>query len=380
MSEHIELGDIFRAHFADYVRHCGPLPYEHYKVANAIVACRTEALGGHLYRCADCAQALLHYNSCRNRHCPTCQRSGSARWVQQQATSLLPVPYFHVVFTVPQQLHGLALANKSCFYASMMAAVGQTLLELGANPRRLGGTMGFIAVLHTWGQNLMFHPHVHCVVPAGALDVGTGRWKRAPAGYLFPVAVLSALFKGKLLAALEQAAAEGRLCAGPDTRAAIARARAIDWVVYAKPPFAGPQAVLKYLSRYTHRVAISNSRLLAMDQRGVTFRWKDYADAGTHKTMCLQPAEFIRRFLLHVVPRSFVRIRHYGFLSNRGRKQLLPLCRAAIQAGALLAEPLHDAVAIRPALKHQPCCPRCHCSRMLLAEHIPKKGRYQQAA
>ncbi len=330
----LEIADILREGFAGYNEAYGPLQPDQYKVANAIMACRTAALGGHIDKCDQCSHERISYNSCRNRHCPKCQALARAQWVELRMRDLLPVPYFHAVFTLPAQLNAFALRNKKAFYTIFFEAVSETLQTFAKDPKYLGGEIGVISILHTWGQNLLDHPHIHCVVPGGGL-VGNGRWKHCGKGFLFPVKAMSALFKGKMLdyfkTAVENQEMElsGSLqqYANPSTFSdLLTTLYKAQWIVYIKPPFAGPKAVLKYLGRYTHRVAISNSRLISMTDISTTFRWKDYADNNRQKAMTLSRVEFIRRFLLHVIPSGFVRIRHYGFLSNRSRKEKLTQC------------------------------------------------------
>jgi hypothetical protein len=329
-----EIADVFRTGFAPYEKTYGPLQPEQYKVANAIVQCRTSALGGHVDRCDHCHHERISYNSCRNRHCPKCQALARAQWVEQRMNDLLPVPYFHIVFTLPNQLNAFALRNKKAFYSLFFQAVSETLQAFARDPKHLGGEIGFFTILHTWGQNLLDHPHIHCVVPGGGLIDGT-QWKSCKKGFIFPVKAMAALFKGKMLDYFKTAVAKSDIeCFGTlepfkdqkTFKILIDTLYQTDWVVYAKPPFAGPQAVLKYLGRYTHRVAIGNSRIVALSDKTVSFTWKDYADGNRQKTMTLSIVEFIRRFLLHVIPKGFVRIRHYGFLSNRGRKEKLERC------------------------------------------------------
>ena len=376
-SQRLELADIFRAGFEDYCTQYGPLPAEHYRVAHAILACRTAALGGHTWDCDECSNTLIAYNSCRNRHCPSCQAAARADWVDKRIKELLPVPYFHVVFTIPSQLNPFALSNKAAVYRILFAAASQTLLELGHDPRRLGAQMGFVAVLHTWGSNLMDHPHLHCIVPAGGLD--DDRWVGARSReFLLPVKVMGALFRGKFLALLRKAidagevTLHGRLAsyeADPDSlRSLFDSLYRTDWVVYAKPPFGGAKAVVKYLGRYTHRIAIANSRLVSISETHVTFRYKDYADKGRWKLLRLTISEFIRRFLLHVVPRGFVRIRSYGFLSCRTRSEKLLLCRDQLCAAA--AERLEQDTVAPP--RREFTCPVCGRGRMVRAMRIDK--------
>jgi hypothetical protein len=334
----LEVADVFRIGFADYNSAFGPLQPDHYKAADAIMACRTSLLGGHIDRCDHCNHERISYNSCRNRHCPKCQALLRTQWVEHRISDLLPVHYFHVVFTIPEHLNPFALRNKKAFYTIFFQAVSETLQAFANDEKYLGGEMAFFAVLHTWGQNLMDHPHIHCVIPGGAL-MENGKWKHCPKNFLFPIKPLSALFKGKLLDYFKKAIETGdiELCGNlqqyknrPVLQTLLDTLYKTQWIVYVKPPFAGPKAVVKYLGRYTHRIAISNGRLVSMDDKGVAFKWKDYSDDNRQKIMPLTIVEFIRRFMLHVIPTGFVRIRHYGFLSNRSRKIKLNECRKAL--------------------------------------------------
>ena len=310
-------------------------------VLTALGRCHTAALGGHVYRCDNCEAEHVAFNGCGNRHCPSCLGHKSAAWLQARASELLPVPYFHVVFTVPQPIAALALGNKKLLYDILFRAAAQTLLEIAADPKHLGATIGFLAILHTWTQTLLHHPHLHCVVPGGGLSPDGSRWIPCREGFFLPVKVLSALFRGKFLAFLDEAARRGQLRYGGST-AALAEPAAWAvllhkmhheaWVVYAKPPFGSPEQVLKYLARYTHRVAISNSRIVAVTDEHVRFRDRKRADVS--RTMTLVGVEFLRRFLLHVLPKGFVRIRHFGLLANRTRKAKLAQCRALLAAPA----------------------------------------------
>lgn len=311
--------------------------WEQRGVVDRILACRTARLGGHVDECDACGHRRISYNSCRNRHCPKCQGSAQADWLEARQADVLPVPYAHVVFTMPQSLAPLALQNPSVVYDLLLRTVACTLQEIALNPKHLGARLGFFAILHTWGQTLVHHPHVHCVVPAGGL-AEDGSWRACRPGFFLPVRVLSRLFRGKFLAGLRDAFREGRLeLHGSLTRhrdaAAFNRllheAHRTEWVVYAKPPFDGPERVLEYLARYTHRIAISNHRLLRVDGEAVTFRYKDYRSSRV-RSLTLPLAEFCRRFLLHVLPRGLVRIRYYGFLANGCRTRLLASCREAL--------------------------------------------------
>ena len=352
-----------------------PLSRDQQRVVRNLLACRTAALGGHVDACDSCGQRTLSYNSCRDRHCPKCQGSATAEWLDQQRTSLLPVPYTHVVFTLPHTLAPLALQNPRVLYDLLFRAAAETLLEVAADPRHLGARIGFLALLHTWGQTLLHHPHVHCLVPAGGLALDRSRWVPCRRGFFLPVRVLSRVFRGKFLA-LARAAYEagrlrfhGRLAELNENPQAfhrlLAQSRRHDWSVYAKPPFGGPEQALKYLARYTHRIAIANHRLLAVDRQAVTFSWKDYAHANQLRTLTLDPDEFMRRFLLHVLPTHFVRIRAYGFLANRQRSSALELCRSLLAAAPLDRQPPPasppPAAESRPSHdpEHRQRCPRC---------------------
>jgi Putative transposase/Transposase zinc-binding domain len=315
-----ELADIVRSHGAAFRVAHRLCPVQHRAFA-AIERCRTAALGGELRQCDACGAQRYLYHSCRNRHCPKCQTRAKERWLAERRAELLPVPYYHLVFTLPHELNALAQVNPRELYAMLFASASETLIDFGRNPRWLGGEIAASLVLHTWGQTLSQHVHVHCLIAAGALDAA-GQWVHSRRGFLFPVKALSAVFRGKFLAAL------GKLPAQPALLTAL---RAKPWVVYAKRPFAGPEQVLEYLGRYTHRTAISNERLVSADTHTVRFRYKDYAHGDRRKIMQLEPIEFLRRFALHVLPRGFNRIRHYGLLANRNKRALLPRARAALQ-------------------------------------------------
>jgi Putative transposase/Transposase zinc-binding domain len=339
----LELADIFRQHGAAY-RQAHDLPLHHWRLMRAIEACRTAALGGAVEWCDHCQHTRIVYRSCRDRHCPKCQGLGCAHWLQQRTAELLPVPYFHVVFTVPEQIAAIAFYNKEVVYHILFRTVAQTLLTIARDPQHLGADIGFFTVLHTWGQNLHLHPHLHCVVPGGGLSPD-GQWKACLPGFFLPVRVLSRLFRRLFLEALEKAHAEGQLQFFSELEPLrdasafaqyLAPVRLTEWVVYAKPPFGGPQQVLEYLGRYTHRVALSNERLVDLQDGQVSFRWKDYRHPEKHKVMTVSAEEFIRRFLLHALPPGFPRIRYYGLMANCHRAAKLKLCRQ------LLAAPLTD--------------------------------------
>jgi hypothetical protein len=343
----LEMADLIRAAgpaFIDSNRHW--LTWQHMKVLTSIERCRTAALGGHLDGCPRCGHQAISYNSCRNRHCPKCQVNARRRWLAARQSELLPTSYVHVVFTLPRQLAPLALQNKQVVYDLLLRKSAETLLEIARDPRHLGAEIGFFSVLHTWNQKLELHPHVHCVIPSGGLSPDHTRWVRPRFPFFLPVRVLGRVFRGKFTAALRRAFADGKLdfhgqlrtLAQPKAFSALLRqAYRQDWVVYAKPPFGGPDYVLRYLGGYTHRVAISNHRLIAFQEGQVTFRWRDSAHKNKKRRMTLPVAEFLRRFLLHVVPRGFMRIRNFGFLANRRRAQLLPLCRSLLGSAAPVA-------------------------------------------
>jgi hypothetical protein len=371
----LELADIVRAHGAAACagRRLAPVQY---RALRAIAACRTPALGGQLAQCDACGARRYLYHSCRNRHCPKCQALARERWLAARRRELLPVPYFHLVFTLPHELNVLVQANTTALYGMLFETVSATLLEFGANPRWLGGEIAATLVLHTWGQNLNQHVHLHCLVAAGGLHAD-GHWIHARRGFLFPVQALSRVFRGKFVAALEHAFACGTLpLAQADAAAAgaqprlLAALRAQPWIVYAKPAFGGPEHVLDYLGRYTHRVAISNDRLLGCDQAGVRFRYRDYSHGNRRKVMCLDPTEFLRRFLLHVLPKGFMRIRHYGLLANRSKGTKLTLARQALAAPAPAPTPAKtesvSAFWLRVARIDVERCPRCTAGRMRL--------------
>lgn len=369
----LEVADILRQHGETYRRaHAGHLSLGQLKVMSAIEACRTAELGGHVARCEGCERLAVSYNSCRNRHCPKCQGAAARAWLAERQADLLPVPYFHVVFTLPAQVAAIAFQNKAVVYDLLFKAAAQTLTTIAADPRRLGARIGLIAVLHTWGSALTHHPHVHCIVPGGGLSADGQRWIACRKGFFLPVRVLSRFFRRLFLEKLTAAHARGALSFFGDLvhlaepaafQAHLAPLRRAEWVVYAKPPFGGPAAVLAYLARYTHRVAITGSRLVSMDERAVRFRWKDYrtADPATGAvkiaTMTLSPDEFIRRFLLHVLPSGFHRIRHYGLLAKGPRAPDLGRLRAmiALQTG----EAAPPAPEPTPAEPEPQTCPGC---------------------
>jgi len=362
----LEVADIFRRHGPAWrAAHAGHVSLDQLKVMSAIETCRTVALGGHVEGCDDCGHRRIAYNSCRNRHCPKCQGAAAREWLAAREADLLPIGYFHVVFTLPAEVADIALHNKAAVYDLLFRTASETMMTIAADRRHLGARIGITAVLHTWGSALTHHPHIHMIVPGGGISLDGERWVSSRAKFLLPVRVLSKLFRRLFLAGLIELHAAGRLRffsdhAGlSDLRAFtrhLAPLRKKNWVVYAKPPFAGPQAVLAYLSRYTHRVAISNRRLISLDDAGVTFRFKDYRRDGAdrYRTMTLTADEFIRRFLLHVLPKGFHRIRHYGLLANAGRRANVARVREllAVPPAAEIAKPLEPAD-LRPPC---PCC------------------------
>ena len=375
-----EIADVIRLHQDDFVAtHGSRLTREQRRVLRDLAACRTAALGGHVERCLDCGAERIAYNSCRNRHCPKCQALARARWLEREAENLLPVEYHHVVFTLPAELSVLALANATQIYDHLFRAAATTLREVAANPKHLGAAVGVLMVLHTWGQNLHHHPHVHCVVTGGGLSCNSQgsvdaspRWLACRPGFFLPVRVLSRLFRGKFLALLHTSFAHGRLDVPESLASAAAFAAWLtplyrkDWVVYAKPPFGGPAQVLKYLARYTHRVAISNRRLVKLEHGRVTFRYKDYADGHHAKVMTLDAVEFLRRFVQHVLPRGFVKVRHYGLLANRHREQRLAQCRRLLFVALVVMDLTSVSTVITPA--ELPRCPHCGGYRLVRSE------------
>jgi ssDNA-binding Zn-finger/Zn-ribbon topoisomerase 1 len=376
----LEVADIFRDHGAAWrSAHAGHVSLDQLKVMSAIERCRTAALGGHVARCEKCSHTLIAYNSCRNRHCPKCQGTAAKEWLEEREADLLPVPYFHVVFTVPAQISDIAYQNKAVIYDILFKASAETMLTIAADPKHLGARIGFISVLHSWGSALTHHPHVHMVVPGGGLSRDGSKWIACRPRYFLPVQVLSALFRRLFLEMLLSAHAAGHLQFFGDHvplsrnaafRAYIAPLRKIDWVVYAKEPFAGPAQVLRYLSRYTHRIAISNRRLVSADANGVTFKYKDYRIDGParYKTMKLATGEFIRRFLMHVLPKGLHRIRHYGMLAKGNRAANIARVREllAIASPSNEPEPSEATTTDEPRVLPRPC--PCCGGRMIIIE------------
>jgi len=371
------MADIVRAHHNEFLARWNPvLSREQRKALRDIRDCRTAALGGRVQQCDRCGHRVILYNSCRNRHCPRCQATARARWLAERETEVLPVPYFHVVFTLPSQIGRLALQNPKLIYGILFRTAAATLLETAADPRLLGAHIGFLAVLHTWGQNLHLHPHLHCVVPGGGIALDGSRWIGCRKfSFFLPVRVLSHRFRKSFLRALRRAFCKGILrfhgelksLSDPAAFQALCdQTAAIDWVVHVKPPFGGPRRVLKYLARYTHRVAISNHRLRTLENGRVSFEWKDYAHRARRKIMTLDAVEFPRRFLLYVLPTGLVRIRQFGFLANRVRKSKLDLCRTLLAARLPAAHSDSQSGAVT---EHQHC-PVCKLGRLMLIEFI----------
>jgi Putative transposase/Transposase zinc-binding domain len=355
---------------ADIVRYAGPgfrershrwINGQHLKVLDAIARCRTAALGGHRDQCTDCGHTAISYNSCRNRHCPRCQGNARLRWLQQRERELLPTSYVHAVFTLPRELAPLALQNKRILYSLLFRASAETLQQVARDPRHLGAEIGFFSVLHTWDQRLQHHPHVHCVIAAGGLASDHSHWISSRRSFFLPVRVLGRVFRGKFVAGLKAAFREGTLefhgalASLAEPRSFAAWLRCLfrrDWIVYSKPPFAGPEHALRYLGAYTHRVGISNSRLISFSGGKVSFRWRDSAHGNKKRVMSLPADEFLRRFLLHLLPRGFVRIRNFGFLANRKRVSLLPLCFSLLQSA-------FDPSVLAPQVERTQALPKC---------------------
>ena len=386
----LEVADVFRQHGAAWRRaNAGHASLGQLQVMSAIEHCRTAALGGHVERCRDCGHSRISYNSCRNRHCPKCQGAAAKDWLAARQADLLPVDYFHVIFTLPAEIAPIAYQNKAVVYDLLFRATAETLLTIAADPRHLGAHLGFTAVLHSWGSAMTHHPHLHMIVPAGGISLDGTRWVPCRPGFFLPVRVLSRLFRRLFLAGLVDAHAAGRLAFFDQLEslrrreafaAHLAPLRRKKWFLYAKPPpCADPEAVLAYLARYTHRVAISNSRLLGLDERGVTFRYKDYRRDGRARlrTMTLAPDEFIRRFLLHVLPKGFHRIRHYGLLASATCKKNIARARELIAMPVPVTDPPVERDEADPAAgaaaDHRPPCPCCG-GRMIIV------GTFERAA
>ncbi|MEK7731771.1 MAG: IS91 family transposase [Planctomycetota bacterium] len=379
----LEVAEVLRRHGEAYrQQHGASLSAAQRRVMTAIEVCRTAALGGHVEQCDQCGHQRICYNSCRNRHCPKCQSLAGAEWIEDRQSELLDTQYFHVVFTLPEPIAAVAFQNKRVVYGLLFRAAAETLRTIAADPQHLGAEIGFFAVLHTWGQNLLHHPHLHCVVTGGGLSPDGSRWVCCRPGFFLPVRVLRRLFRRLVLEYLQKAFDTGKLKlfssleALRDRRAFLrylAPTRKVEWMVYAKRPFAGPEQVLEYVGRYTHRVAISNHRLLDIEDGKVQFRWKDYRNHDQQKIMTLSAEEFLRRFLLHVLPDRFQRIRYYGLLGNRYRQQKLARCRQLLGMSAVggpVAEPCPDYRDRYQQLTGCSLwqCPACHQGRMLVVE------------
>lgn len=385
----LEVADVFRRYGEAYrQQHGASMSVAQWRVMSAIEVCRTAVLGGHLERCDQCGHERNAFNSCRDRHCPKCQSLARAQWIEDRQTELLDCSYYHVVFTIPAEIAALAYQNKEVVYHILFRTTAETLQTIAADPQHLGAEIGFFAVLHSWGQALQFHPHLHCVVPGGGLSPDGQRWIACRPGFFLPVRVLSKLFRRLFLEALETAYDDGKLhffsslekLGNPVEFARyLAHAKKRNWVVYAKRPFAGPQQVLDYVGRYTHRVAISNHRLLDIEGGEVRFRWKDYRDGERLKTMTLSADEFIRRFLMHVLPMGFHRIRYYGFLGNRYRSEKLTQCRRLLgmHSAGMAQEPAPSAKDYRERYEDLTghslrVCPHCREGNMIVVAIVPR--------
>ncbi len=387
MQPRLEVAEVFREFTPAFLyRYGDTISPDQRRVLWDVARCRTAELGGHVEECDHCGHRQIAYNSCRNRHCPKCQAATRAQWLEERSAELLPVEYFHVVFTLPHEIGPLALQNQRRIYGMLFQAAAESLLTIAADPRHLGAQIGFLAVLHTWGQNLHLHPHVHCVVPGGGLSADRSQWIACRPGFFLPVRVLGRLFRAKFLSFLwdaydrQQLSFHGQQRHLEDSihfRQLVTALRDKEWVVYAKPPFGGsPEIVLKYLARYTHRVAISNYRLIGIEDGKVHFYWKDYADGNQQKTMALDGVEFIRRFLLHVVPSGFMRIRHFGFLAHTHRTEKLELCRRLLNVEQPSeiepAPPATDQGTIKAAVPPN-LCPACNEGRLIIIEKIERQ-------
>ena len=379
----LEVADIVRAHGAEFRQaHAGSLSARQKRVLRSIELCRTAALGGHMERCDQCGHERNAYNSCADRHCPKCQSLGRAKWLEKRQAELLPCEYFHVVFTLPEPLAKLSLQNKRQMYSLLFRATAETLQTIAADPKHLGAQVGFFCILHTWGQTLTAHPHLHCVVPGGGISLDGRQWIACRPGFFLPVKVLSRRFRKLYLRYLEQAFAAGKLQFHGDLEqwadaqnfaGYLAPLAEMEWVVYAKPPFGGPERVLDYLGRYTHRIAISNNRLIELKDGKVTFAYKDYKHEQRQKVMTLSADEFLRRFLMHVLPDGFQRIRHYGLLGNRHRAKNLTRCRELLGVVAPMTETQRDyRERYRQLTGQDPLrCPQCQIGMMLRIAVLP---------
>jgi Putative transposase/Transposase zinc-binding domain len=374
----VEVADILHAQGDRFVeKNRSWLSFQQMTVLRAIGRCRTAALGGHVDSCPRCGHQAISYNSCRNRHCPKCQAQARQRWLAAREQELLGVPYFHVVFTLPHELNRLCRQNQALLYNLLFQTSAATMQEVAADPKHMGAEIGFLTILHTWGQNLLLHPHVHCAIPAGGFSFDRTQWLHPRYPFFLPVKVLGRVFRGKFVSGLRRLYRQKRLHLAGDTSLEQPKQFATflrtlfrqDWVVYAKPAFGGPAQVLRYLGRYTHRVAISNHRLLEFDGQRVTFRWKDYAHGGKHRKMTLDATEFLRRLVQHILPRGFVRIRPYGFLANRRRASSISLARQLVASGPMPREPCPDK-GDGPASWQ---CPRCGTTMQIGPNLTPRQ-------
>lgn len=373
------IADIFQKHS----NKLSALSKDQYKVINAITSCRTEKLGGHVYRCDSCGEIEIFYNSCRNRHCPTCQYGAKEKWIATREAELLPVPYFHLVFTVPDLFYEIALQNKKLFFNLLFKASSETLKEVALRPANLGALIGFISILHTWTQKLLFHPHIHCIVPGGGLSRNKDKWVSSKKKFFLAVRILSKVFRGKFLSALESTynhnalAFYNDLCylKNPESfKALLKKAAAKNWVVYSKKSFGGPKQVFKYLGNYTHRVAISNHRIVSMTEKTVSFRWKDRRNENQQKTLTIPVVDFMKRFLLHILPSGFVKIRYYGILGNPCKKLRLELCLLLIGIKTKQHCEANPVDAHIKSMKEPFKCPHCQKGKLILINEIPSKG------
>lgn len=383
----IEVADIF-LEFGQAYRQSHKLPQRMLKVMSAIERCRTSELGGHIDECDTCGHLKISYNSCRNRHCPKCQSLAKERWVDARKKDLLPVGYFHIVFTIPQDLNSLALRNQKEIYNILFKAASEALLQLGKDPKRLGAEIGFVSILHTWGQNLMDHPHLHCIVPGGGLSFDGSRWIHTRKRCFVPVKVLSRLFRGKFLTYLKEAYHDHDLkfTGQQQFQGLLNELYEKEWVVYCKPPFGSPEQVVEYLGRYTHKVAISNNRIIKIENGRVTFRWRDYRGGNQNKFMTVEAFEFIRRFMLHILPDNFVKIRYYGLLSNRNRHTKLKRCQEVLnvvlnEKQSLTTPTSWEELILKLTGNDPKTCPCCEKGRMITRQilhpkrYVPPEGK-----
>jgi len=381
----VELGDVFRMHRESYCKNNTLSPEQH-KVINAICNCRTSILGGHIEQCDNCDNIHVSYNSCRNRHCPKCQSLKTAKWLENRQKELLPVPYFHVVFTLPHELNNLVLYNKRELYSLLMQSVWETIKTLGKDPKRLNGLMGMLAILHAWGQNLFPHNHIHCIIPGGALVNGE-KWRSSKSNYLFPVKVMSKIFRGIFISGLRILYDGNKLKIPNDSNlktslsirknfeALLSSLMKKPWVVYSKKPFAGPEKLLDYLGRYVNKIAISNTRILSCNKRSVRFKWRDYSDDNKVKIMELKPEEFMRRFLSHVVPKGFMRVRFFGFLANACKRKNVTTIRKSLSYEPIEEKQKKDIRSLMLELTGDDItiCPKCKKGHFYKIQIMPNR-------